>query len=129
MPVSVGDVSVAQVCRQGHEVTRDCLAPCRALLQCPCCEGMSKVMDAWWACPSGGNPGKPTHSAAVILYRARSHPLASRRKNHVVIRHSKLATLFKVTFKSSRGRGVQGTRRFLPNFVRRICRTPSGSTS
>jgi hypothetical protein len=36
---------VAQICRQCHEVTRDCLAPCRALLQCPCCEGVPQVVN------------------------------------------------------------------------------------
>ena len=104
----MGDVRVAHVCRQGDEVTRDRFAPRRALLQCPCCEGMPQVMNARWACPSGGNARKPTNPAEGILHRAGGDPLISRRQKHVVIRHGQPAALFEVTVKGIRRRGVQG---------------------
>jgi len=65
---------------------------------------------------SGGDSGKPTHPAEGVLHRAGGNPLIPSRQKHVVVRHSQWATLFEVTFKSIRRRGVQGHQAALTEF-------------
>src|ERR1035438_5217105 len=108
VPVGMGDVRVTQVGRQSDEVTRDRFAPRRALLQCSCRERVAKVMNARWACPSGGNPGNPTYPAEGVLHRAGGNSLISCRQKHMIVGDGQLAALFEVAVKDMLHRGMQG---------------------
>ena len=102
------------ICRQGDEVTRDRLATCRALLQRPRCENVSKVMNPVWPRPLGGDAGEPNHAAECVVHHAGGNSPVPGRKEYMVVRHGKPAAPVEVLVERICHRSMQRDKLALP---------------
>ena len=100
--------------RQRDEVTRDGLATCRACLQGPGCECVTKIVNSAWPRPRGGDPCEPNHAAECVVHHAGGNSSVCCRKEHVVVRHGQLAAPIEVAVERVRHRRVQGDESALP---------------